>query len=459
MSAEDAPKRAALKEPTLARRIALEVLLRVERDEAFANAALQAALDGEPDLPARDAALASELVLGSLRRQSRLDRALEAALDRTMEKIELPIRAALRLGALQLLFLRVPARAAVDESVELVKARGLGRAAGFVNAVLRRLAREGEPALPEEPVERIAIEESHPPWLVRRWVRRLGLEATRARCAANNRPAPLSLRVSRRADPDDLARRLAEARPGASIARGRFAPRALALSGAGSPARLPGMREGDFQPQDEAAQLVSCYAAPAPGPFLDLCAAPGGKACHLAELGAAPIFAVDLSPRKLIRVADEAKRLGGLPVRPLAADARLPLPVPDGSMSQILVDAPCSGLGTLRRHPELRWRRLEADSARLAALQREILARAVAALAPGGVLTYAVCSTEPEEGSAQRDWLLSTYPELRPDPPPAGFALPEADALAASGALETSPERSDTDGFYAVRLRRAGGPW
>ncbi|MHB1843457.1 MAG: 16S rRNA (cytosine(967)-C(5))-methyltransferase RsmB [Deltaproteobacteria bacterium] len=442
------------KEPTLARRLALEVLVRVERDEAFANAALAAALEGRPDLSPRDAALANELVFGTLRRQLRLDHALSAMAGRPMAELELPIRVALRLGALQLLFLRVPARAAVDESVELVKSRGLARAGGLVNAVLRRLSREGEPPLPDEPIERLAVEESHPRWLVQRWVERLGLERARARCAANNRPAPLCLRVSPRIEPTELARRLALARPDATIERGQFAPRALELSGAGSPAQLPGQAEGHFQIQDQAAQLVALYAAPGPGPFLDVCAAPGGKACQLAELGAAPVFALDISPRKLARVVDEARRLGPLEVLPLAADARLPLPFPPGSQQQLLVDAPCSGLGTLRRHPEVRYRRSPDDPPRMAALQREILARAVDCLAQGGTLSYAVCSTEPEEGAEQLAWLQAERPELSHAPPPPGWALPAALPFAERGPLETSPEGMDADGFYAFRLRR-----
>jgi 16S rRNA (cytosine967-C5)-methyltransferase len=232
---------------------------------------------------------------------------------------------------------------------------------------------------------------------------------------------------------------------------------ALTVSGAGAVTKLPGHREGLFQVQDEAAQLVGFWVGAGVGPALDVCAAPGGKACHLAELGAKPVVALDLSARKLERVASEARRLGNLPVICFAADARAPLPLARSSQQRILVDAPCSGLGTLRRHPELRYRRLPEDPGRLATLQWEILSSALDALAPGGLLTYAVCSGEPEEGSAQLARLLAEHPDLAPDmPPAAGWAREgEADLVDRDGALATWPHRHGIDGFYAFRVRRA----
>lgn len=233
---------------------------------------------------------------------------------------------------------------------------------------------------------------------------------------------------------------------------------ALRVSGAGAITKLPGQREGLFQVQDEAAQLVGFWVDVEKGPAVDVCAAPGGKACHLAELGAAPVIALDLSPRKLERVASEARRLGKLPVVCIAGDARAPLPLAPGSERRILVDAPCSGLGTLRRHPELRYRRLPEDPARLAALQWEILGSALDALAPGGLLTYAVCSGEPEEGSAHLERLLAERSDLTAEMPPApGWAREgEAELVDQAGALSTWPHRHGMDGFYAFRVRRRG---
>jgi len=241
-----------------ARVIAAEVLTRVERDGAYASVSLDAAFAAAPQMDPRDTALASELVLGTLRRKLALDAALESAADRRMSEIEPLLQPLLRLGAYQLLYLdRVPAHAAVFETVELCKERGFGRAAGLCNAALRRLSRDPKVPLPSEPLQRLSVEESHPLWLVRRWVERLGLEQTAALCRANNQPAPLNLRVNaRRGTRDTRLSELRAARPEASIAAGQFAPTAISLTGVGPVTRLPGFAEGGFQVQDEAAQLV-----------------------------------------------------------------------------------------------------------------------------------------------------------------------------------------------------------
>lgn len=445
--------------PSRARSIAAEVLRRVERDDAYANVALEAALSNQTELAGeldpRDAALASELVLGTLRRQLALDAVIEKNAQRSMDRLERDVRPLLRMGAYQLIYLdRVPARAAVHETVELCKASGLGRAAGLANAVLRSIARDPTVPLPEEPLERLSIEESHPLWLVRRWTARLGFEEAAALCRANNQPAPLSLRVNlRRNTPAQLLARLRAERPDATIESGQFAQTAIALQGAGPPGALPGYREGAFQVQDEAAQLVGCLVSPAEGAaVVDVCAAPGGKSCHLAEQGAS-VLAMDLAARKLKRVESEAARLG-LDLCCVAADGRDPLPVADRSQAGVLVDAPCSGLGTLRRHPELRYRRTVEDLSRLADLQWEILARGARAVAPGGTLVFAVCSSEPEEGLAHRERLLAEFPEFRPAPPPDVGTQLGRSLITTDGALATWPHRHGLDGFTAFRVRR-----
>ncbi|HUB08923.1 MAG TPA: 16S rRNA (cytosine(967)-C(5))-methyltransferase RsmB [Myxococcales bacterium] len=448
-----------------ARAAAAEALLRVERDQAYAGVSLQAALAERPGLDPRDAALASELVLGTLRFQLALDHAIAAAADRPLEKLELPVLLALRLAVYQLRHTRVPAHAAVHESVELVKAAGIGRAAGFVNAILRRIQRGPAAPLPADPLDRLSVEQSHPLWLVRRWADRLGLEEARALCEANNRPAPLTLRVNvRRSSPEALTERLRETSEregrgpdparGPRVVPGRWAAAALLVEGAGPPSSLPGHAEGSFQVQDEAAQLVGLWAAAPGATVLDVCAAPGGKACQLAELGATAVIALDVSRRKLGRVEEEARRLGDTEVRCVTADARVPLPFRGASLRHVLVDAPCSGLGTLRRHPEVRYRRTEADVVRLAALQRQILQAALETLAPGGVLTYAVCSTEPEEGEAHLADLLRERPDLGVAPPEPGWARTEDGLVTSAGLLATWPHRHGIDGFVAFRVRR-----
>jgi 16S rRNA (cytosine967-C5)-methyltransferase len=425
--------------PSQARSVAAEVLTRVERDGAYASIALEAAMASARGIEPRDAALVGELVHGTLRRQMALDSALERAAERPIARLEIGVRTLLRMGAYQLLYLdRVPARAAVHETVELCKARGLARAAGLANAILRRLAREPIIPLPADPVERLSVEESHPLWLVRRWVDQLGLEEASALCRTNNLPAPLALRTNlKRGSREALLELLRAARPDASIEAGRFSPAAILLLGAGPPARLPGYAQGLFQVQDEAAQLVGSLLSPTlDSPTLDVCAAPGGKSCHLAELGG-DVIAIDLSLRKLVRGRSEAERLG-LKLRWLVADATQPLPVPDRSQAHVLVDAPCSGLGTVRRHPELRYRRQPEDLPRLADLQLSILRRAAPAVRPGGVLVYSVCSNEPEEGLAQRDRILSELPDFSAD----------------SEVFLTWPHQQGMDGFSSFRIRR-----
>jgi 16S rRNA (cytosine967-C5)-methyltransferase len=329
--------------------------------------------------------------------------------------------------------------------------------------------------LPEDPIERLSVEESHPAWLVRRWVKRLGFDEAAALCRTNNLPAPVALRTNlKRGSREALLERLRAARPEATVEAGRFSRNSISLLGAGPPARLPGFVQGLFQVQDEAAQLVGELLSPAPGSrTLDTCAAPGGKSCHLAEMGG-DVVAMDVALRKLARARSEAERLG-LSLFCLVADASQPLPVPDQSQDYVLVDAPCSGLGTVRRHPELRYRREPDDLARLANLQLGILRQATRSVRPGGVLVYSVCSNEPEEGLAHRDRILAELPEFLADPAPpfelgapppcpppqAGeesrgwndlFAAPAGESQ--EGVLQSWPQRHGTDGFFSFRIRR-----
>src|SRR5438270_1544419 len=376
-----------------ARRIAAEVLLRVEQGGAFANLALDGALRAAGVLEPREAALATELTYGTLRWQLELDRALAVHSDRPLEELDAKVRAALRLSAFELLHHpRVPARAAVDQGVELVRALGAARASGYANAVLRRLSETRAPApLPSrevDPVGHIAAAYAHPRWMVERWAKWLGFEEAEKLCEANQRQAPATVRVARRKTTrEEAMRALGEA--GIESRPGEYSPDAVFLAPGAPPALdIEGHERGLFQAQDEAAQLVSLYAAPPPGAaVLDACAAPGGKACHLAELGAGSVLAVDLHARKARNIEEAAGRLGLAEVRALAADATLPLPG-QGPFDLALVDAPCSGLGTLRRHPEVKLRRTPEDVDRLAGLQSRLLTQVFRSVKAGGLLVY-----------------------------------------------------------------------
>lgn len=434
-----------------ARAQAIRVLSRVRATDAFLNAALDADLSQEPPRDDRDRNLVTELCYGTTRRQLGLDRALSLFVHRRLETLEDRVLAALRVGAYQLFFLRVPARAAVAETVEALKELGLGRASGFVNAVLRRLSEL--PALPLPPPEDfeayLEAKESHPRWLVSRWIREFGPERTQSMLEADNAPPPLVLRAnSTRVSRDELLRELAS--QGIDAFPTRFSPAGVRVKGAGRVDELFGFREGLWQVQDEAAQLVGLFAeVPRGARVLDLCAAPGGKACHLAER--AHVLACDVQGRKLAKLVAEAERLGlSKQVETLEHDATRSLDeVRRGRFDLVLVDAPCSGLGTLRRHPELRYRRTERDVGRLAALQKEILEGALSGLAPGGLLVYSVCSPEEEEGQEQARDLIERHPELHLEAPVHTFELPDV----REGLLRTFPGPEGLDGFFAARFR------
>lgn len=437
---------------TPARRIAAEVLLRVAQGGAYANLALDAALRQAGALEPREAALATELSYGVLRWQLQLDRAIAGHSDRRPDELDEPVRVALRIGAFELLHHpSVPARAAVNEGVEVARELKAARASGFVNAVLRRLSenRAAPPPPPREadPEGHVAALTSHPRWMVERWSRWLGLDEAEKLCAANQQRAAAVVRLKRAAR-DEALRALAAWQP----QPGRYSPDAAVLAAGAPPALdIEGHEQGLFQAQDEAAQLVTLFAAPGPDfRVLDACAAPGGKACHMAELSG-QVLAVDLHARKAQQVAEAARRMGLTNLESRAADAALPLPgVALDSFDLVLLDAPCSGLGTLRRHPEVKLRREPADVDRLAQLQAKLLTSVSRYVKPGGLLVYALCTLTPEECDEQVARFTKAAPHFRVEPPPPGFP---ADCLAGDF-LRTLPQRTGTDGFFAARLRR-----
>lgn len=442
-----------------ARELARSVLRRVRREEAYASLALRAVLRGS-GLPPEERALATELVYGVLRHQRLLDHALARHATRPLRKVDPEVLDLMRIAAYQVLLLdRVPAHAAVDHAVGAVRRTSGARVAGFANAVLRKLT----PAdltrdLPEDLGARLAVAGSLPDELARYLVRRLGPEGA-GRLAHNLlERAPVGLRVNTlRTDREALVERLraegVEARPGELAAS--------ALRVVGSAVGLFELRthaEGLWTVQDEAAQLVGQALAPRPGEtVLDACAGLGGKAMHLAALmeNRGRILCADINPRKLELLQQSAARLGVTCCVARQADARAPVPHDGQPVDRALVDAPCTGLGVLRRHPELKWRRGAGLAAlpELVALQRELLEAALAALRPGGVLVYSVCTLTAEEGPEQLDGLLGAHPELAPDPLPAPLgAIPRRDPR--PGVLALWPDEHDVDGFFIARMRK-----
>jgi 16S rRNA (cytosine967-C5)-methyltransferase len=445
---------------TNVRDLACEILLQVDARKAYADVLLDRTLRLYP-LSDLDRALLTELVYGTLRWRGKIDAELGRHLQRPLEKTDAALRNVLRVACYQLLFLdKIPDYAAVNEAVDLAKVRRGAKAAGFVNGVLRSLlrdkARSGAPNPAARSVDEIAAEYSHPAWLVQRWVDDFGLEAARELMRANNLRAPLSLRVNLlRSNRDELLQRFADA--GIEAKAGELSPHAVIVPPAGTVENLPGFSEGLFQVQGESSQLVGFLLAPMPGErVLDACAAPGGKTAHLAELmqDHGELIAVDKSAPGIEKIGRNLARLGIRSVRTMQADASEELPgfAPE-SFDRILLDAPCSGLGTLRAHPEIKWRRTESDIQRLSRLQAKLLRRAAVYLKPGGVMVYAICTLSRIENERNIELFLTERREFELEEA-AGYLPPQARHMVRNRFYQALPQRDGTDGFFAARLRK-----
>lgn len=432
---------------TAARQVAAEVCAALRSGEL-----LDAAFERRVGvLDARDRRWTQELLWGMLRRRAWLDALLDARVRGGLARLDPDVTDLLRLGSYQLLFMgSVPAYAAIAQTVELAKRRhGLG-GSKLANAVLRRVDRERDELdvlIPSDPVDALALVHSHPAWLVRRWVERWGVGDTEQLLRANNREAALTARPAG-TTAEELAATLEGS--GVRVSSAPLVPDSLRLAGAGSIPELGAFRQGLFYMQDPAATLVTRYAAIPEGSVVaDLCAAPGGKALELART-ARLVVASDRSYARLQRVLENVRRVDVGHVLPMVADARSPAL---REVDAVLVDAPCTGTGTFRRHPDARWRLQVSDLAVMAALQREILEGAATIVRPGGLLVYSTCSLEPEENEEQVEAFLATHPEWRLEPPGDGTV---PDEVADDGLLRVLPQEHDTDGSFAARLRRSG---
>jgi 16S rRNA (cytosine967-C5)-methyltransferase len=361
-------------------------------------------------------------------------------------------------GAYSILYLtRVPGFAAVATAVDLAREAGRRGSEKLVNAVLRRLAREGASLLPAQPekgdVAQLAVFASHPVWWTKRVVARLGWEAAARLLEANNLPAATVLRPNlSRTTPRDLKLRLEAERVATEPCR--FVPEALRVV-SGRAQHTAAFRDGFAWAQDEASQLVPALFGRVVGPkALDLCAAPGAKSLEVAEglVSGGFVVAVDRSARRLARLTENARRMGTDRILPLCADARQP--ALSATFDDVLVDAPCSGTGTLRRHPEIRHRLAEADLGTLARVQRELLESGAALLAPKGTLVYSVCSLEPEEGEEVVRGFLVDHPEFRILDRSRVLAAEARRLVGSDGMLRTSPADGGLDGFFAAALSR-----
>lgn len=439
---------------------AFRILLRVETSGAFASILLDRL--PEKALDPRDLRLATELVFGTLRWQARLDHCLQQISSRPLNELHPAVRVGLRLACHQILNLdRIPDPAAVNGSVLLVRRAAGEPGARFTNGVLRSLCRRaGEISFPPpdspDPADWPAIH-SHPSWMIERWIGRWGKAETRALLEADNRPAPLALRLQKpAAGTDQLAARLKS--EGVETVHSAVLPSVLRVV-RGNPFRTRAFSEGWFYAQDEASQIVpQLLGEPIAGPVLDMCAAPGGKAIRIASGGADPplVIAADRHLRRLERLRENRDRLGLANLLPLGADFSRGSPL-SARFPAVILDAPCSGTGTLRRHPEIRWRLKPGDLRRLGVIQKDLLDTAARHVAAGGVLVYSVCSLEEEEGRCRVEAFLGQHADFRLGD--ARKFLPESiHSCATDGPfLATFPHREGMDGFFAARLERRPG--
>jgi 16S rRNA (cytosine967-C5)-methyltransferase len=413
----------------------------------------------------RDKALAAEIATGVERHRAALDHLIAHFAQRPLAKLDPEVVEILRLSTYQLLHLtRVPASAVVDDAVKLTGKVGKRSASGLVNAVLRAISRSRSslplPPRPEAADDRegaldfLSITLSHPRWLAARWLDRIGLPRAEAWMEFNNRAAALTLRVNPlQASVDEAQHQLA----GHDVVthRGRYGPTALIVD-EGHPLRAADASGALFVVQDEASQLVTLLAGEHPGPLLlDACAAPGGKTTAFAAVtaGEGLVIASDIRDRRMALLRQTVQATGATNVRLVQANILEPLPFQQ-RFSTVVVDAPCSGLGTLRRDPDIRWRRSETDLAPLAAAQRQMLQHAAAVVAPGGRLIYATCSSEPEENEDVADAFTRESSQFRPVDARTVHPVLPPDTVDARGHLRTEPDRHGLECFFGAVFER-----
>jgi 16S rRNA (cytosine967-C5)-methyltransferase len=436
-----------------ARRCAYAVIRGVFERDAYADRLLRSRAQ---HLDARDRRLALQLSYGAIQRRLTLDHVIERLAERSLRRIDAPLLAALRLGAYELLYLHgAPDHAVVADCVQLAKTHS-NRGEGLVNAILRRAAREGTQilqALTDGTPQQAAIKHSHPLWLAQLWWQQLGGEQARALMICDNQPDELALRVNTsQSSVASLAQKLSvKAHTDPLLAEALVLDEGLDLYSTTQ------WRAGAFSAQSRAAMLVCHVVDPQPGEHvLDLCAAPGGKSTHLAALmrGQGEVLAVERDPRRALELRGAIQRLGATNVRVQIADASK-LRLQGATFDRVLVDPPCSGLGTLQAHPELRWRMTPQKIGQMTQMQKAILEQGAAALRPGGVLVYSTCTISSVENERQIETFLQRHSDFSVDDLTDRLACVAHPAATARGMLLTLPHRHRTAGFFIARLRKS----
>ncbi|MBQ0038218.1 MAG: 16S rRNA (cytosine(967)-C(5))-methyltransferase RsmB [Clostridiales bacterium] len=436
-----------------ARDTALEVLMQMDKANAWSDGGLKRTI-AKNKLDSRDAALATRICYGVIQNKMLLDYYISCYCTQKAEKLEPVIRNILRIGGYQILFMdKIPHRAAVNEAVEMTRRYGRPKASGMVNAVLRKFVTNwmNMPALPGGTrASYLSVRYSHPEWLVRRLLDILGDEEAEAYLRMNNEIVPTNIQTNLlKNTPEELEAELT--RSGVAVTAHSWLPGCFEVSGTGDLERLPAFRQGRFMVQDAAARLVALVASPQPTDrVLDVCAAPGGKSFSLAiDMGdRGQILACDIHPHKLKLLENSAQRLGIHSVRSQQADGREHHAVWEKQADLVVADVPCSGLGIIRKKPDIRYKNPK-ELARLPEVQRAILENAATYVRPGGVLIYSTCTVLPEENEGVTEEFLARHPEFQLE----RFELPLPIGPRA-GHLTLWPQRFGTDGFYICRMRR-----
>ncbi|MEH1938327.1 MAG: 16S rRNA (cytosine(967)-C(5))-methyltransferase [Nostoc sp.] len=437
------------------------IALRDVHKGAYADVALDRVLQ-KVNLADCDRRLLTELVYGSVRRQRTLDTLIDQIAKKKSEQQPQDLRTILHLGFYQLRYQqRIPASAAVNTTVQLAKENGFSGLTGFVNGLLRQYIRLAEKIkkdplqLPENPVERLGILHSFPDWMIQVWLEQLDFTQTEQLCEWMNQSPTIDLRINPlRTSIEEVEAALQSV--GILVRRIPHLPQALRLIGStGSIQKLPGFKEGWWTVQDSSAQLVSHLLDPQPGEVvIDACAAPGGKTTHIAELMAdkGKIWACDRTPSRLRKLQENSQRLNLQSIQVYTGDSRHFTQF-QNTADRVLLDAPCSGLGTMHRHADARWRQTPESVRELSVLQKELITHTSTFVKPDGVLVYATCTLHPAENEQVISAFLAESPDWQIESP-SGVELPDSAHTTPQGWFKVWPHRQDMDGFFMVRLRK-----
>lgn len=467
-STSTAGKTAQQPTPASARKVALDVLIKVEEAGAYSNLQLNRTLQAE-QLSRQDAALVTELVYGTISRKLTIDHWLSQFVAKGLHKLQPWVHQLLRMSLYQLIWLdRIPAHAVVNEAVKLAKKRGHQGISGMVNGVLRNVLRKQEELIPEHiqlptVVETLSVRYSFPVWLVERWLNEFGSETTEEMLRSSNESPHSSIRVNTmKATPQEVLEELQAA--GLQAELSPIAAAGINVDRAGNLAALPGFAEGKWSLQDESSMLVAEVLQPKPGMrVLDACAAPGGKSMHIGELmkSEGELLSNDLHEHKRKLIEEQAERLGLTHVKTSNGDAvELAARLEKESFDAVLLDAPCSGFGVIRRKPEIKWTKQSSDVTAIARVQSELLESVSELVKPGGVLVYSTCTIAKEENEEQIARFLAKHPAFSLDIqwPQSLLAALEKQGIVGErfeGQLQLLPHHANSDGFFIARLKKS----